>query len=82
VFDLVVAHPQYDTLNAGLMFGLYSAIKDGERAIGYLERMVDGNFPGYVVILHFHPDAYMFDAVRSQPKFEELVQRMAKPVDG
>ena len=82
VFDLVVAHPQYDTLNVGLMFGLYSAIKDGERAIGYLERMVDGNFPGYVVILHFDPDDYRFDAVRSQPKFEELVQRMAKPVDG
>jgi TolB-like protein/Flp pilus assembly protein TadD len=82
VFDLAVAHPQYDTLNAGLKFGLYSAVKDGERAIGYLERMVDGNFPGYVILLHFRPDALMFDAVRSHPKFDELVQRMAKPVDG
>jgi TolB-like protein/Flp pilus assembly protein TadD len=82
VFDLVVAHPQYDTLNAGLKFLLYSAVKDGERAIGYLERMVDGNFPGYVVILHFDPDAYMFDAVRSHPKFDELLERMAKPVNG
>jgi lipopolysaccharide biosynthesis regulator YciM len=82
VFDLVAAHPKYDTLDPGLKFGLYSTVKDGERAIGYLERMVDGNFPGYVVLLHFHPDAYMFDAVRSNPKFDELVQRMAKPVDG
>jgi hypothetical protein len=82
VFDLVVAHPQYDTLGAGERFALYSAVKDSDGAIDYLEHMVDDNFPPWLRELHFYPDSYSFDAVRSHPKFDELVRRMAMPVDG
>jgi tetratricopeptide (TPR) repeat protein len=62
-------------------FWMHMSVEDYDRALSYLTRAIETNFPfNFVADVHFesaHPD---FDPIRSYPEFDELVQRTALPL--
>ena len=81
--DLAEAPPRSDTLRAIEKFYTYTAVKEDQPlAITYLETVVDENFPVYDVhLLHSIPDHPISNAIRSHPKFDELVRRAGLPFE-
>jgi tetratricopeptide (TPR) repeat protein len=62
-------------------FWMHMSVEDYDRALSYLTRAIETNFPfNFVADVHFesaHPD---FDPIRSYPEFDELVRRTALPL--
>jgi len=57
---------------SGLYFAIvYAGLKDNDRAIEYLNRAFDDRHPG-LVLIRIEP---MFDGLRSDPRFKQLVSR-------
>jgi tetratricopeptide (TPR) repeat protein len=55
-------------------FRMHAAVGNVEEAMGFLEDMVDSGFPMIGnLTLHRFPDHPMFDVVRSEPGFAELI---------
>jgi len=80
IYELAGAGNEPAICNSGWQFWMHMAVRDYASAIGYLELVVEENFPfGSVVELHTsanHPD---YDPIRSHPRFDYLVRKAGMP---
>jgi TolB-like protein len=62
------------------LFWLYDAIGEHAVAVDHLQLAIEGNFPIEAVdILRSHPNAPFFDGVRSDPRFQQIVDLASLP---
>src|SRR5262249_46590018 len=66
--------PDVGLTKASWIARIYATMNDKEKAFGWLERGLEAG-----AIPHFFKDAPIWDAIRDDPRFKELLRRMGIP---
>jgi TolB-like protein len=82
IFQLAGGGDLSRTPDLSVQYFLHLAVADYGTALDYLERAVDENFPFmFCVGVHFRPDHPVALPLQEMPRYQEIVARLAKPLD-